>query len=211
MTLKLRSQKIVIVGGGVIAERKLRKLLETGAIITLISPEITDLISTFVSEGKLTWKNKNFSKDDLTNAFIIIAATNSREVNQQVYEACNQTQLINVVDNPALSNFFVPSTFRRGKLEISVSTSGASPGLSKKIVEQLYTQFDDSYEWYLDFLADARSIIQERITEPKTRYRIQRNLLEPIFYELTRSQSVEERRELLEELLTNDGEFSRKP
>lgn len=201
ISLKLENKQVVIIGGGKIAERKLHKLIETGAEITIVSPEITDTINSLASAGKISWKEKQFSSDDILDAFLIVAATDSKEVNKAVYEASRSEQLINVVDNPSLCNYIVPSTIRRGSLEISVSTGGASPALAKKIINQLSTQFDESYEHYLDFLAEARIFIQSNIAEPSIRHDLHRKLLDPVYYELTRDKDFLKRQQRLEELV----------
>jgi precorrin-2 dehydrogenase / sirohydrochlorin ferrochelatase len=207
ISLSLEKKLVVIVGGGMISERKVRKLLGTGATITIISPEITENIKLFVTEGKVEWKNKLFSDEDISDAFLIIAATNSKHVNKQVYEACKEQQLLSVVDDPHLGNFIVPSTLTRGKLAISVSTAGASPGLAKKIVADLANQYDDAYESYIDFLAECRGEIQNLIADSKVRQEMLKVLLEPVFLEYTKSKLYKERQELFLRLLNSNGEI----
>ncbi|QOY35617.1 NAD(P)-binding protein [Anaerobacillus isosaccharinicus] len=201
ISLNLKNKQVVIVGGGFIAERKLRKLLEAEADITVISPEINAGIQRFVTEGQVKWKKKCFSEEDLSKAFLIVAATNVQHVNRQVSEACNEQQLINIVDDPARSNFIVPSTLRRGKLVISVSTGGASPGLAKKIVAELSREYDDSYDAYLEFLTDCRTKIQEEITDLTVRKEVFQKLLDPAFLRLTKEGSLKEREVLFRQLL----------
>lgn len=201
ISLNLKNKRVVVVGGGVIAERKLRKLLESEANIIVVSPEINGEVQRLVSEGLVEWKKKLFSEEDLSKAFLIIAATNLKHVNRQVYEACCDQQLINIVDDPAKSNFIVPSTLRRGKLVISVSTGGASPSLAKKIVAELSRQYDDSYDAYLEFLSDCRTKIQDEITDPIVRKEIFQKLLDPAFLRLTKEGSFKEREILFRQLL----------
>ncbi len=197
----------MVIGGGVIAERKLVKLLDTGAEIKIVSPEITENITIMIKEDKIEWKKKLFSHEDILGAFLIVAATNSTAVNRQVFEACNDQQLITIVDDPIRSNFIVPSTLNRGKLTISVSTSGASPGFSKQIVSELASHYDESYENYLDFLADCRLKVQSEIADPTLRRKILKNLLKPIFFDLTKRKFYTDRETLFQRLLNNNGEL----
>lgn len=206
INLQLKDKYAVIVGGGVIAERKLLKLLETGADITIVSPKLTGKIESIVSEGKALWKNKLFSRSDIAKAFIIIAATNSKLVNGQVYEACHEQQLINVVDAPNLSNFILPSTLYRGKLSISVSTSGASPSLAKKIIGELADQFDDTYEEYIEFLGESRIRVITEIEDTTVRRRVLQKLLEPELLQLSKNKCREQRQKRFEEILQCGGE-----
>ncbi len=201
INLNLLNKKVVIIGGGKVAERKLLNLLETGAVITVVSPEVTEKIVEVVEEGLVKWKRAKFSKGDIGEAFLVIAATNCKQVNCEVYNCCQDHQLVNLVDDPTRSNFIVPSTLHRGKLMLSVSTSGASPGLSKKITKELATQFDSSYEEYVEFLSQCRLKVLEQIEDKEKRRRIFQQLLDPTFLELTKQQNFSERQKLFTDLL----------
>ncbi|OIJ10797.1 hypothetical protein BKP37_17195 [Anaerobacillus alkalilacustris] len=198
--LNLHNKSVVIVGGGKIAERKLLKLLETGAKITVISPTITNTIKANVAQEIVKWKQKEFFSEDIDDAFLIIAATNSPKINLQVLESCNDQQLINLVDNPVQSNFIVPATITRGKLSISVSTSGASPGLAKKIICEIANQYDSSYESYIDFLAQCRTEVQQKVAEGEMRSKILKELLNHCYYDLTKKGLYEERQRKFQRL-----------
>lgn len=201
ITLKLAGKQVVVIGGGTVAERKIHNLLDTGAIITVISPAITATIQSWLVTMKINWKKKYFEDDDIRDAFLIVAATNERTVNGLVLKASRPYQLINVVDDPEGSNFFVPSTLHRGKLSISVSTSGASPGLAKKIVTELSSKYDESYEEYLDFLFETRKYIQKNIPNPEVRRAVLSEVLDEQFICLTRQKLYEKRENLMNELM----------
>lgn len=195
ITLHLKGKKAIVVGGGKVATRKVRTLLKTQAEITVISPVITSEMKKWVKAERICWMEKSFSAEDVSNGFLIIAATNSKEVNEEVYQAINSYQLFNRVDHPDLSNFSVPSTFRRGKLMVSVSTSGASPGLSRKISEEISNNYDHSYEDYVEFLDNCRARVLGEIEEAEVRRHIFKELLDSSYLDLTRSHSLEERNE----------------
>src|SRR3954454_4532967 len=126
INLNLDGKKVVVIGGGKIAERKITGLMETRADITVISLELTYRLNEYAQAGKITWKEKDFTDLDIQDAFLIIAATNQREVNLAVQKAAKPHQLISLVDDPEASNFILPSVVKRGRLSIAVSTSGAS-------------------------------------------------------------------------------------
>ena len=106
--LKLKNKKILVVGGGKIAERKIIRLLKAEANISLISPEITDGLQKFVDEKKLAYNKRKFIKNDLKNVFLVIAATNDREVNHLIFRESEKNGiLINVIDDPDYCNFYV--------------------------------------------------------------------------------------------------------
>ena len=158
--LNIKNQEVVVVGGGTIAYRKIRGLLQAGANITVISPEIEERIETLRRERRIDWRKKEFESADITSALVVIAATNSNVVNELVAFATMKHQLVNVVDNPELSNFHVPAKLTRGDLTISVATGGASPTLAKVIRDELSSVYDDSYAEYLAFLAEVREKVR---------------------------------------------------
>jgi precorrin-2 dehydrogenase/sirohydrochlorin ferrochelatase len=201
MMVHIKNKPVVVVGGGNVATRKVGTLLEAGASVTVISPTITDELRGWVDAQKLTWKPRQFEPQDVQEAFMIIAATDHAEVNLNVYQAAHPHQLINVVDQPELSNFIVPSTLQRGKLMISVSTSGASPGLSRKIKQELATVYDEMYEEYLDFLDSCRKKVLEEVDQPEVRKFIFKELLDSRFFEMTRLNQYHERDEQFLHLL----------
>lgn len=193
ITLHLKGKKVVVVGGGVVATRKVRTLLGTQAEITVISPVITSEMTKWVNSEQICWMEKPFAAEDVSDGFLIIAATNSKEVNEEVYQAINSYQLFNRVDRPDQSNFSVPSSFRRGKLMVSVSTSGANPGLSRKISHEISNNYDYSYEEYVEFLDNCRARVLSEIEEAEIRRHIFKELLDSSYLDLTRSHSLEER------------------
>jgi precorrin-2 dehydrogenase/sirohydrochlorin ferrochelatase len=195
MMVDTKDKPVVVVGGGKVATRKVETLLKAEANVTVVSPEITDELKEWVDLQKVSWKQKCFEADDVAEAFIIIAATDHTEINLNVHQAAHPHQLINVVDRPELGNFIVPSTLQRGKLLISVSTSGASPGLSRKIKQELATVYDETYEEYLDFLNSCRQKVMQEVDQPEIRKNIFKALLDSKFIEMTRLNQFHEREE----------------
>lgn len=163
--LRLDSKKVVIVGGGKVAERKVTGLLGTGAEVVVISPETTDEIQGLHRNGKIVWKQKSVTASDIADAFMIFVATNNHQINQSIKRLAGAHQLVTIADDPDGSNFHVPAHFHRGLLSIAVSTGGASPTLASKIREQLEAQFDDSYVSYLEFLSSKRKWILKEVVD----------------------------------------------
>jgi precorrin-2 dehydrogenase/sirohydrochlorin ferrochelatase len=160
ITLNIEKKKCVIIGGGKIAYFKAGPLLEAGAEVTVVSPEICVGFQQLLNQGKIHVCLKEVEEADYNDAFLIIAATNSSEVNELIYMNSHQNHLINVISNQELGNFHIPATLHRGKLSISVSTNGASPKLAKKIRNELQEVYDESYEEYLEFLFETRMLIK---------------------------------------------------
>jgi precorrin-2 dehydrogenase/sirohydrochlorin ferrochelatase len=144
--LDLRDRPCLIVGGGQVAERKTLSLVEAGANVTVISPSLTQKLQELSQSGKIIHLPKTFDDKDLTGALLVIAATDSREVNTSIGRLCKKRNiLVNVVTPPDESSFIVPSVVERGELLIAVSTSGMSPALSK-IRQELEERYGPEYE-----------------------------------------------------------------
>ena len=140
--LDLSGRRCVVVGGGEVANRKARKLLQARARVVVISPEIQpDLESVAVELHR-----RPYREGDLEGAYLAFAATNVREVNATVAREAKERGIpVNVADKPSDGDFALPSTLRRGRLQVAVSTGGASPTLARRIREKLEEAFEP--EW----------------------------------------------------------------
>lgn len=203
--IRLDGKSVVVIGGGRVAERKVRTLLETNGDVKVISPAITVAMSEWVRSGKLNWSPKEFEPQDLEGAFLVIGATNQRELNQRVLRSVPEHSLVNIVDDPDNSTFIMPSLFRRGRLTVSVSTSGASPGLAKRIRDELANRLDEAYEEYAEFLYQCRQNIKAEVADSTERQAILTRLLEEDFLQLTRSKQYEERNERFRKLCRKES------
>lgn len=163
ISLNINEKQCVVIGGGSVAERKTLALLENGGQVTVYSPELTPQLGELKDKGAFQWVDRSYKKGDLNGAFLVIAATDDPEVQEAVYREANQQNiLINVADVPKRCNFILPAALRRGDLTISVSTSGKSPALARKLRKELEEQFGDEYAIILDFLGEAREHILSR-------------------------------------------------
>lgn len=194
--LRLDGKIVVVVGGGKVAERKVVGLLETGAEVVVVSPEVTEEIQRLSRDGRIKWKQSSFSGSDIVDAFLIFAATNSREINQSIQESAGVHQLVTIADDPDGSNFHVPAHVQRGSLSIAISTGGASPTLASQIREQLEQQFDETYEGYLDFLALKRKWILKEVANPTLKRELLKSIVSQEF--LTSDQREEDFKRLYE-------------
>jgi precorrin-2 dehydrogenase/sirohydrochlorin ferrochelatase len=179
--LQLNGRKVVVAGGGKVAERKVDSLLDTGAKVLVVSPEVTEKLKQLAMEGKIILQQRSFSADDVSGAFLIFGATNDKEVNQLVRSAASDHQLVTIADDPEESDFHVPAHFKQGRLSIAVSTGGASPILASKIREQLEQQFDETYEEYLEFLFTARQLILREVEDPLIKRKLLSAIISPEF------------------------------
>ncbi|MBI5049666.1 MAG: bifunctional precorrin-2 dehydrogenase/sirohydrochlorin ferrochelatase [Nitrospirae bacterium] len=168
--LNLHKKKALVVGGGRVAERKIRSLLKAGASVTVISPDITKPIEQLKSKGLITCIKRRYKKSDLKSTFIVIAATSSAQANAQIdRDAGSAGRLVNVVDTPSEGNFIVPSIVSRGHLTIAISTEGHSPAVSKAIRKELEKLYGAEFTIYLRFLGEIRRKAMEKIKDSKKR------------------------------------------
>jgi siroheme synthase-like protein len=161
--LKIRGEKCVVIGGGKVALRKVKKLLECGGKVTVISPTFHQNFVRLTQDKAFLLIKRDYEPGDLDGAIVVIAATDAEEINRNVaHEAKKRGVLVNVVDDPGESNFIVPSFFRRRGLTIAVSTGGISPALAKKIRTKLEQDYRKEYALLLPLIGEVRSALKEK-------------------------------------------------
>jgi precorrin-2 dehydrogenase / sirohydrochlorin ferrochelatase len=154
----LKDKICCVIGGGAVAERKVRVLLKCHARVTVYSPRLTAGLETLSKSKKIACRRAAFGKDFLRGAFLVVAATNNRLINSRISRACLRKKiLVNVVDVPAESNFIVPSFIEKKGLVIAISTSGQAPCLAKRIRQDLTENFLPRYLGSLKELAALRN------------------------------------------------------
>lgn len=177
--LDLRDRPCLVIGGGVVAERKALSLLGAGADVTVVSPSLTPKLHELSEAGKIAHRKKKFDENDLSGEYLVIAATSSPDVNRQAAQACKKRRLlVNVAVPPEESTFVVPSVVERGDLLIAVSTSGTSPALSKKIRQELSALYGPEYDLFLRKLSALRKRVREEIADEEERRRIFQTLVD---------------------------------
>lgn len=204
--INIEYKTVVIVGGGHVATQKIASLLPAKANIVVVSPTLDESLLPLAELGQITWREKEFEARDLDDASLIIAATNDTSVNEAVQEAAQHWQLINRADAQAESDFITPATVRRGPLVLTVSTSGASPALARKIKADLEEQFDEVYDDYVCFLQQARLMIAAQFEKGPQRRNALQALLEPSLLEWTRNGEMERREAFLQQILMGEAQ-----
>ncbi|MEK3966609.1 precorrin-2 dehydrogenase/sirohydrochlorin ferrochelatase family protein [Paenibacillus sp. FSL H7-0323] len=175
--LDCEGQLCVVIGGGVVAERKVSGLLEAGAAVKVISPSLTDPLDSLAEKGLLIWMDRTYAPGDLRGAFLVYAATNDRAVNEEVARESRRLGIhVNVASHAEAGNFITPGVVRRGRLTVAVSTSGAGPLAATKIKNVLEKALDAAYEPYLDFVHAMRTRIKEKEPSAEVRGRLLRKL-----------------------------------
>jgi siroheme synthase-like protein len=164
--LKLNGRQIVIIGGGALAASKMSGLLDAGARVRVISPQLNAELGERLRRKEIDWLPKLFSPDDLDGAFLVIAATSLRDVNSSVYqEADRRGILCNAVDDIENCHFYYGSIVQRGDLQIAISTNGKSPALAQRLRKEFEEQFGPEYSAWLEWLGAARELLRSQFCD----------------------------------------------
>lgn len=199
--LHVQGKRCIVVGGGEVALRRVSTLMEHGAHVEVVSPELCPELSQLAAAGAIKTTLRDYESGDLEGAFVVVAATADSTTNRQVAEeAVKRGVLVNVVDTPELCNFIIPSCLRRGAVTIAVSTGGKSPALARRIRTDLEPSFGHEYGPLASLVEEVRSELRQRgITIPGEAW--QRALdLEPLLEMLRQGHRDEAKRRLQDSL-----------
>jgi precorrin-2 dehydrogenase/sirohydrochlorin ferrochelatase len=168
VNLDIQNKNCLVIGGGGVAERKIKTLIKCGALVTAVSIKASDSVKTFAKLHKINLKIKKYETSDLTNMFLVIGATNNNRINSEISKDAKKLKVIcNIADYPKKCDFILPAIVKRGDLVISVSTSGKSPALAKKIRKELEKSFGEEYAKTLDMMGFIRKILLNKAHEPE--------------------------------------------
>jgi siroheme synthase-like protein len=156
--LDVRERACVVVGGGAVAERRVRGLLACDARVTVIAPTVTPALAGLAAEGRIAHLARTFAAGDLANAWLAVAATDRPAVNASVAdEARARGVLVNVASEAARGDFIVMAPLRRGGLQVAIATDGLSPALTRRVRADLERLLPPEYEDLLRVQADLRA------------------------------------------------------
>ena len=138
VSLNIKEKLCVVIGGGRVAERKVKNLLRYGARVRMVSPGLTVRLSKWVRQGKMDYTRSEYRSSHLKGAFLVYAATSDRKVNARIAkDAVKRRLLVNVADAPTESAFILPAVVRKREISIAVSTNGISPAKSVRIRDRI--------------------------------------------------------------------------
>ncbi len=157
MFVKLRSRRVVVIGGGSIAAGKIPGLLQARARVRVLAPQVNVQIADWARAGEIEWVAKEFEAGDLLDAHLVIAATSLPHVNAAVFQGAEERGIFcNAVDDIGNCHFYYGSIVQRGDLQIAISTNGKSPALAQRLRKELEMQYPPEYGGWLDSLGEAR-------------------------------------------------------
>ena len=194
--LKLQGKKCVIIGGGVVAARKLATLCEAEASVTVIAPSFAPELLQAAEKYPCTLLSQAYSEEQLKHAFVVVAATDSFEVNRAITEAA--PCLVNNVTEPELSNFTVPSMFNVENITVTVATGGI-PGYTRLLKRYLQSKLKPSFGEFNAFLLEMRTQLKATTSTPKERTEFWRNVLNDELLQLLEDENIEKAKEQIQD------------
>jgi len=199
--LDLCSRKVVVIGGGPVAERKVKTLLEAGARVTVVAPDATAALQRWDAGKKLRWLARKYRASDLNGAILVFSATDRPEIERQVAAAAVRRGIpVNSAGKPESGTFLVPARAQRGRLQIAVSTGGASPALARSLAQQLKKWIGPEYAEWTRLLARLRPRIVKSVA-PENRPRLLEQLTDSKILRLLRQGRQQEAVEVAERLM----------
>ncbi|HEY6971823.1 MAG TPA: bifunctional precorrin-2 dehydrogenase/sirohydrochlorin ferrochelatase [Candidatus Angelobacter sp.] len=155
--LKLEGRKVLIAGGGNVAEEKIYAVLRSATDVTVVSPRVTDRICGWAASGLLRHIAEEYCPGMAKEFFLVIACTDSADVNRAIYAEAQQAGVLcNAVDDPGYCDFYAPAVVHRGDFQIAISTGGQSPALAQRVRKRLETEFGPEYESWTSWLGRMR-------------------------------------------------------
>jgi len=181
--LDIQNRNCLVVGGGGVGTRKVKTLLDCGARVTVVSPEVSPQLRDLAASGDIILKERSYQSDDLSNMFLVIGATDDEKLNKQLSsDADRLNTLCNIADRPEVCNFILPSIVHRDDLVITVSTSGQSPAMAKKLRKVLENQFGKEYGILLRLMGAIRKRLLQKAHAPEVH--------KPLFEQLINSELI---------------------
>ena len=189
--------------------RKVETLLTCGAQVTIVSPDVSELLKKLLKKQSITLHQRPYRSADLEGMFIVIGATDDDKLNHQIStDAERQNILCNIVDQPQDCNFILPSIISRGDLTISISTSGKSPALAKKLRKDLSQQFGEEYALFLRLMGHIRQKLLSQAHAPEVHKQLFEQLINKGILDMIRDDRKDHIDSLLYEVLGEGFEYA---
>jgi precorrin-2 dehydrogenase/sirohydrochlorin ferrochelatase len=200
--LDIRGRRCLVVGGGTVGTRKVEGLLSCGARVTVVSPQASEALRRLSASGAITLWEREYAAADLAGMFLVIGATDGEDLNRRVSADAEQLKILcNIADRPERCSFILPAVIQRGDLVITVSTSGKSPALAKKLRQALEKQFGGEYAVLLDLMGAIRKRLLGREHAPEAHKPIFEKIIKTDILTWIRDGRMEEVNCLLEQVL----------
>ncbi|WCE31073.1 precorrin-2 dehydrogenase/sirohydrochlorin ferrochelatase family protein [Vibrio sp. SCSIO 43137] len=166
----LTNKPVLVVGGGEVASRKVDMLVRAGADVTIVSPQVTPFLQDLISRKQCRWIEGVYNKEHQSGMVQVWATTDDKPLNHLVHKnAKSDGIMVNVVDDKPYCDFITPSMVNRGRIQVAISSGGASPVLVRRIRETIETSLAQNLELIADFAMDKREDVQSRFSSVSQR------------------------------------------
>ncbi|MGD2096019.1 MAG: bifunctional precorrin-2 dehydrogenase/sirohydrochlorin ferrochelatase [Desulfobacterales bacterium] len=202
INLDIKNRNCLVVGGGGVGTRKVITLLDCGARVTVVSPDPAPRLKKLAEKGSIQLKERSYRSDDLHQMFLVIGATDDENLNRQISKDAERINILcNIADRPEVCNFILPAIVRRGDLAITISTSGKSPALAKRLRLELETQFGEEYADFLRLMGAIRDTLLGQAHEPEAHKALFNQLIDKDLIGLIKAKNSKDINALLHEVL----------
>ena len=202
--LNIKNKKCVVVGGGEVAFRKATLLLRAGADLHIVAPALSDELRKLCMDRGCTIITREFEEADINDAILVVAATDDLETNERVSVIASKLNIpVNVVDQPDLCSFIMPSIVDRSPIVVAISSGGSSPILTRKLKELNETMIPGRIDKLAELLGSFRGRVKNEIADFSERIRFWENVLDSEIPELVYNGQDDQARSALDNWLTN--------
>jgi precorrin-2 dehydrogenase/sirohydrochlorin ferrochelatase len=202
INLNIQNRNCLVVGGGGVGTRKVIALLNCGARVTVVSPDPTSRLKKLAAEGSIQLKKRSYRSDDVNKMFLVIGATDDENLNRQISKDAERVNILcNIADRPEVCNFILPAIVRRGDLAITISTSGKSPAMAKRLRLELETQFGEEYADLLRLMGAIRDKLLSQAHEPEAHKALFNQLIDKDLIGLIKAGNTQDINALLHDVL----------
>lgn len=210
VSLRIAGRLVLVIGGGVVAQRKAQLLIRSGARVRLVAAQVRAELRALLVNGAHEVLEREFQEADLDGVTLVVAATNDQVLNERVHALAVARQLpVNVVDQPALCTFIFPSIVDRSPLLVAVTSGGAAPVLTRLLRARLETFIPSAYSSLVSLMGKYRGMVKEKMSSPRQRMRFWETVVNGPIAELTFSGQHERAEKLLEQELEQAGSVGR--
>lgn len=200
--LKVKNRLCVVVGGGMVAYRKVQGLVEQGAKVRVLSPVCVNPLKELAKQGVITWQATDYDRSGVDSAFLVFAATNDEKLNRQILEEA--PCLASSATNPEEGDFSLPAQFTKGELSFTIATGGHA-GYTRLLKEWLQRQIPEEASQILPYLQQVREQLLQTDSTPKERTEFWRTVLTDEWMTLLEEHKLEEAREQIEDAVNRFG------
>ncbi len=209
VNLDVKGRCCLVVGGGGVASRKVKSLLDCGALVTVVSPAFSRDLETLSDHPNLGLRKRPYRESDLEGHFLVIGATDDMDLNRRIStDAESRQMLCNIADVPDACNFILPAVIRQGNLVLTVSTSGKSPAFAKHLRRQLQEAFGVEYARFLELMGGIRKCLLAQEHAPEAHKHLFEQLIENNLVQLIRENDIAAINRILQDVLGEGFDYA---